>query len=234
MSNANQYGQYCPLALASQFVGSRWTMLIIRELLFGSSSFNDISQGVPRMSRTLLSNRLKEMIHNGLLTKSGDSTSRSHYQLTEAGNALTPIITDIAKWGQEWLKTEPLVEDIDVNLLMWDIRRNAVPLSTLPEKFIVEFYLNDAPENESSHWLIYENGEVELCNSERNYHVNVYIDVSVKQLTNVWMGWDEFDAAVNNRTLILKGNKEYLANAEKWLGKSGLADVNRQSSENRI
>ncbi len=234
MSQNNQYGQYCPLAVASQLVGSRWTLLIIRELLFNSHSFNDISQGVPRMSRTLLSNRLKEMIDGGLLEKIKVSKNQSHYQLTPAGQALEPFVTGLAKWGQEWLNTGPLLEDVDISLLMWDIRRNAVQLDLLPARFVVEFYLNDAPEKDQKHWLIYENNEVELCNIDREYEVNVYFDTSVKTLTQIWMGWENFDQAVKQRKIILKGNKKLLACAEQWLGKSGLAGIERRPKEQRI
>ena len=234
MSQQNQYGQYCPLALSSQLICSRWTLLIIRELLFNSHSFNDISQGVPRMSRTLLSNRLKEMINSGLLEKINVGKNQSHYQLTTAGEALGPVVTSLAKWGQEWLKTEPLLEDVDIGLLMWDIRRNAVPLDVLPSRFVVEFHLNDAPEDNNKHWLIYENSEVELCNIDRDYEVNVYFDASVRTLTQIWMGWEDFDLAVKQRDLILKGNKKLVACAEEWLGKSGLAGIKRRPSKLRI
>lgn len=234
MPQKNQYGQYCPLALSSQIVGSRWTMLIIRELLFGAHSFNDISKGVPRMSRTLLSNRLKEMVNCGLLEKSNNSEMQGQYHLTKAGHALAPIITDIARWGQEWLNTSPLLEDIDVDLLMWDIGRNAVFLDTLPKKFVVEFHLTDAPEGKKSHWLVFEDKEIEICIFDRGFDVDVFFEVDIKTLTQVWMGWKNFDEAKNQQKIILKGSKKHLDCAEIWLGKSALADVKRQPEHLQI
>ncbi len=234
MPHHNRYGQYCPLALSSQLIGSRWTMLIIRELLFGSHSFNDISKGVPRMSRTLLSQRLKELTDYGLVEKSSDSQLRSIYSLTKAGEALAPIITNIAKWGQEWLNTGPLLEDIDIDLLMWDIKRNAIYLDIFPKKFIVEFYLKDAPKEKRTHWLIFENQEIEVCIIDRGFDIDVYFNSSVKALTQVWMGWKKFKDAIKDNDFVFKGNKKYISCAEKWLGSSGLSGIKRQPENLRI
>ena len=69
MTTKGIFGQYCPFAMSTVFRCQRWTMLILREVFFGSSTFNDIARGVPRMSRTLLSNRLKELVEIGILNK---------------------------------------------------------------------------------------------------------------------------------------------------------------------
>ena len=61
------YGQYCPLSMAAEILCTRWTMLVLRELLEGSTGFNEISRGVPLMSRTLLMSRLRELEEVGLL-----------------------------------------------------------------------------------------------------------------------------------------------------------------------
>ena len=143
MNHNSPYGQYCPLAMSSEFLCNRWTMLVLRELLFGSTGFNDISRGVPRMSRTLLSNRLKDLVERGIISRQTKQVGgQIHYKLTVAGQALGPVVMSMANWGQEWLVIEPSVENVDVGFLMWDIRRNAVPMPELPNQFIVEFFVN--------------------------------------------------------------------------------------------
>jgi len=235
MKAKNQYGQYCPLAMSSEFLCNRWTMLILRELLFGSTGFNDISRGVPRMSRTLLSNRLKELIERGIVTRQTKQVGgQVHYKLTEAGIALGPVVFSMAEWGQEWLEIEPSVESIDVGFLMWDIRRNAVSLPDLPNPFIVEFFLNDVPDNKSSHWLVFEDEAIDLCHINHGFDVDVHIDVSIKKLTKVWMGWEDIDAAIKDKSVKIMGSKKYTQLTTSWLGHSSVAHIKKRTRPERV
>jgi len=235
MNGKSQYGQYCPLAMSSEFLGNRWTMLILRELLFGSTGFNDISRGVPRMSRTLLSNRLKELVERGIiLRQKKQAGGQIHYRLTEAGLALGPVVFSMAHWGQEWLDIEPSIENVDVGFLMWDIRRNAVPMKELPNPFIVEFFLNDVEENKSSHWLVFEDDKVDLCHIDHDFDVDVLIDVSIKKLTKVWMGWEDIEQAILDKSIQLKGLEKYTKLAVTWLGHSSVAQIKKRPESQRI
>ena len=233
--SSTSYGQYCPLAMASEFLCNRWTLLIFRELLFGSTNFNDISRGVPRMSRTLLSTRLKELVQIGLITRHEKrSTGQIEYILTQAGQALEPIVFTMASWGQEWLETEPSLENIDASFLMWDIRRNMNIHPVLPDPFIVYFFLTDVAENKSEHWLIFENNEIYLCYINRGFSVDVKIEVSARKLTRIWMGWDDFDLAIKDKLLRLSGNKEYTDIAALWLGSSSIAHIKKRDKKLQV
>ena len=233
--SSTSYGQYCPLAMASEFLCNRWTLLIFRELLFGSTNFNDISRGVPRMSRTLLSTRLKELVQIGLITRHEKrSTGQIEYALTQAGQALEPIVFTMASWGQEWLETEPSLENIDASFLMWDIRRNMNIHPVLPDPFIVYFFLTDVAENKSEHWLIFENNEIDLCYINRGFSVDVKIEVSARKLTRIWMGWDDFDLAIKDKLLRLSGNKEYTDIAALWLGSSSIAHIKKRDKKLQV
>lgn len=230
----NIYGQYCPLAMSAEFLCTRWTMLVLRELLFGSTSFNDISRGVPRMSRTLLSTRLKELIEAGVVKKEELEQGQVHYRLTEAGHAFKPVVLGMAGWGQQWLKVGPSLRELDVGLLMWDIRRNTQPLKVLPNPFVVEFYLTDVPENKKHHWLVFKDDEVDLCHIDYGFDVDVLIEVSVQKLTKVWMGWENMQEAIETGAMRLKGNTQYTDIATEWLGHSSVAKIPKVPVEARI
>lgn len=233
--SAPTYGQYCPLAMSAEFLCNRWTLLLFRELLFGSTNFNDLSRGVPRMSRTLLSNRLKELCAIGLITRHEKrSTGHVDYLLTPAGKALEPVVFSMALWGQEWLEIEPSVENVDVNFLMWDIRRNVKQHPILPDPFIVHFFLTDMPENKSEHWLVFEANDVDLCHVDRNFAVDVDIQVSAQKLTKIWMGWEEFDDAIKDHSLKLIGPEKYTTLATQWLGNSSVAHLKKRSPNLRV
>ncbi|MBL4583006.1 MAG: helix-turn-helix transcriptional regulator [Pseudomonadales bacterium] len=235
MSKKAQYGQYCPLAMSAEFLCNRWTLLVIRELLFGSTGFNEISRGVPRMSRTLLSTRLKELTDRGVVTRREKRVGgQVHYSLTSAGLALGPVVFSMAEWGQEWLEVEPAVQNVDVGFLMWDIHRNAVSMPELPSPFIVEFYLNNVPENKRTHWLVFEDDVVDLCHIDHGFSVHVQIEASIEDLTKAWMGWIDMSDAINTNKIIFKGPAKYTDIAITWLGSSSVAHIAKRVVAERI
>lgn len=228
MKSKISYGQYCPLSMAAEFLCQRWTMLILREVFFGSHSFNEISRGVPRMSRTLLSNRLKELTYIGVLSRNEKrAAGQVNYKLTNAGKALGPLIFGMAEWGQKWLQAEPAIREIDIDLLMWDIRRNAIPLPSLPNPFVAKFLLTDAPEKNAHYWLVLEDREAFICHQDRNLHVDVDIEVDVRTLCKIWMGWEDFNSAITDGLMVIHGPQKYTKNAQDWLGRSTVAHIEK-------
>jgi DNA-binding HxlR family transcriptional regulator len=229
------YGQYCPLAMASEFLCNRWTLLVLREFLFGSTNFNDISRGVPRMSRSLLSKRLKELAVLGVIEKKVSlNGSQINYSLTEAGQALEPVILAMAGWGQEWLQTSPSLESLDTRFLMWDIMRNTKPISILPNPFIVQINLTGTADKIDSYWFVFEGEKVDLCNKDNDYTIDVEITADAKKLTKIWMGWDDFDSAVKQKQMIIIGDYKYTSIAKEWLGRSIVAGIKKRPKEKRV
>ena len=129
--------------MAAEIVCSRWTALVLRELLSGSTRFNDLRRGVPRMSPTLLSKRLKELEEAGVISARHGPVGVVEYKLTQAGEDLRDVIMSLGVWGQRWVESSLTLKNLDPSLLMWDMRRNLAP-SSLPErKCTVQF---DYPE----------------------------------------------------------------------------------------
>jgi len=230
------YGQYCPLAMASELLCNRWTLLIIRELLHGSTTFNDIGRGVPAMSRTLLSRRLRELEAAGTLScqRSARRGFKVGYRLTPAGEALASVVKSLATWGQEWIDVEPSVQKIDVRFLMWDIRRNVRPLPTFPDRFTVRFVFPDAEEGLREHWLVIEHNDVDLCYIDPGHEVDVEIEADLRTITMVWMGWEDLVKAQRERKLRITGDRTFVQNAKEWLGLSVLAGIRKQPEELRV
>jgi DNA-binding HxlR family transcriptional regulator len=211
---------------------NRWKMLVVRELLEGSTGFNEISRGVQLMSRTLLMGRLRELV--GLPIREDRGAGKPvHYRLTAGGNALGRVVRTMAEWGQEWI-VEPSVKDVDTNFLMWDIRRNARVLPELPSRFVVRFHFPDAPEKKREHWLTFESGEVDICHIDPGYDVHVLIEASLKTMTKVWMGWQDFSAALRCGDLQIEGPRELTRSASTWVGLSSLAKVRKQPPDRRV
>jgi len=113
------YNQFCPVSMAAEIICSRWTLLVLRELVMGSTRFNELRRGLPNMSPALLSKRLKELEAAGIVTRGVAEREGGgrEYHLTEAGAELRPIIEAIGVWGHRWVTTEATLKNLDANLL---------------------------------------------------------------------------------------------------------------------
>ena len=93
------YGQYCPIARGAEIFAERWTPLIIRNLYLGCGSFSEILEGAPGLSRTLLSQRLKQLERLGVVVSAPKSDGRGHhYELTSAGHDLFAVCQSLGEW----------------------------------------------------------------------------------------------------------------------------------------
>ena len=235
MKKKNGYGQYCPLAMSAEILCNRWTMLVIRELLEGSTGFNEIRRGVPLMSRTMLSNRLKELESAGLVIRSTKLSGKSSsYRLSPSGKALGPVVFGLAEWGQRWIDVEPSVDNVDTDFLMWDIRRNVRCLPEFPPRFVVLFMFADAPVKKTHHWLVFTGNDVDLCYVDPGYDVDVEIHVPMRTMVKVWMGWTGFDAALSSGELTILGPRKFTKSARNWLGLSSFSHIEKQPKEQRV
>jgi DNA-binding HxlR family transcriptional regulator len=235
MASSQSYGQYCPLAMFAELLCKRWTVLIIRELLSGSTGFNEINRGVPLISRTLLSKRLTELVNIGLVSRTDAGKGvKTNYRPTEAGQALGPVLRTMAVWGQEWIDVSPSVENVDIGYLMWDVRRYATHIDQLPTSFVVKFHFYDAPLKSQNSWLILARDDVDVCHIDPGHDVDVYIESDLAMFVKIWMGWQDLTQAVNSGHIQVDGAQKYTRLASKWLGLSPLAGIKKQPREKRV
>ena len=229
MKTRPRYGQYCPLSMAAEILGTRWTLLLLRELLEGSTQFNNIARGVPLMSRSMLSQRLKDLEAAGLVTRTSQGRGKpSSYSLTDAGQSLGPVVRSVAEWGQEWIDTEPSLQDVDTDFLMWDIRRNLRLPSGLVTPFVLQFHFPDAPEGKTEHWLVVEKGEIDVCYIDPGHEVDVHIEAAVQDFTKVWMGWLSVSQARDEGLLRIDGPPSLIRDVPKWLGLSSVSKIKKR------
>src|SRR3712207_2695287 len=150
------YADYCPIALGVDVLGDRWTPLVIRELMVGADGFNDIHRGVPKMSRTLLAQRLRLLERRGLVRREPAARGRpGRYVLTPAGEALTPIVWAMGQWAAEWVFGDPTEEDCDGLSLLWRLHQHAIPARLPEQRTVVHVVLTGAGGTQG--WLAIEN-----------------------------------------------------------------------------
>jgi|SRR5690349_13985808 len=218
------YGQFCPVAQAAEVLTERWTLLVLRELLMGSTRFNELQRGVPRMSSSLLSKRLREMERSGLLTREPLEGERGNaYRLTPAGEALGPLVVSLGTWSREWLKREISAEEADPALLMWDLRRS-VRLDRLPaERVVVFFRYPDAEEGKRAWWLVAQEEGADLCFTDPGFPIDLQVDAEAQAMAEVWVGKVELGAAMRSRRLRIGGPDHLVRSLPDWLGFSTFA-----------
>ena len=195
------YRQFCPIAKAAEIIAERWTPLVIHELLAGSTRFNDIRRGVPLMSQTLLSTRLKELERVGIVERHDNGGRAREWHLTDAGKALGPLIHQLGEWGLQYAQ-DPLEEDdLDVTVLVWNIKRRVDP-GVFPERrTTVHFDFTDAPEGKRLWWLVNERGAVDLCPFDPGFPVDLYVTTDLRTMIAVWFGKLAWDAGVRSEKI---------------------------------
>jgi DNA-binding HxlR family transcriptional regulator len=224
------YGQFCPVARAAEVFGERWTPLVVRELMCGSTHFNDIRRGVPRMSTTLLVQRLRKLEEIGVVERV-KVPGGAEYRLTAAGEGLRPIVMALGHWGARWVGSALKRDQLDVGLLMWDIRRFARrELFPAERRTVVHFRFGDARPGERSWWLVIENGEVDLCRDDPGHDVTLIVESSVRALTEIWNGYVLPEQAVGRREVRVLGKPRDVRNIWRWLGTSAFAPTRRSAA----
>ena len=219
------YGQFCPVAMAAEIVCSRWTALVVRELLCGTTRFNDLRRGVPLMSPTLLSKRLKALEETGVIvTVPTGQPGVVEYKLTEAGEDLRPVVMSLGVWGQRWVESSLSLKNLDPALLMWDMRRWLDPTPLPKRRCTVNFFYPDVQSAKRSWWLVIdESGKVDLCSTNPGFEIDLYVKSTLRSMTAVWMGFATVVKEVEAGNIELIGAPEFARSMQQWLGLSPFA-----------
>ncbi|MBC8038560.1 MAG: transcriptional regulator [Rhizobiales bacterium] len=229
MEEHGSYGQFCPVAMASEIVGKRWTILILRELLCGTTRFNDLRRGVPRMSPTLLSKRLKELVQAGVVEISTGSQNRiAEYHLTRAGEDLRDIIMNLGGWGHRWVESKASLRNLDPSLLMWDMRRSLRPEPLPPRRCTIQFQYPELPQAQRNWWLVIDEGKVDLCGFDPGYEVDLLVRGPLRSMTSIWMGMSTVAQELDKGKLHLDGDPAIASAMQQWLGLSSFAHEPRK------
>lgn len=221
------YGLFCPTSKACEVLEPRWTIQILGELWDGSTRFNEIRRGLPGISPTLLTKRLKEMQENGLVERIEDTaTGNIDYIRTEKASELDPILLAMAKWAQRHIEADIALEDRDADTLMWTLHRRIVPEHLPKTRVVVRFNFADATSPATTYWLIHKPGEgVELCVSDPGFDVDLYVETEVPIMSGIYLGRRSLQREIDRGTLFLSGDSRLIKTFDRWLRFSTYASV---------
>jgi DNA-binding HxlR family transcriptional regulator len=220
--------QFCSVARSAEILCERWTPLVLRELLCGSRRFNDLHRGVPRMSTSLLAQRLRHLEEFGVVRRRAVGKVWE-YDLTPAGEALRPIVMALGHWGARWIGNRLRKDELDPGLLLWDIRRSVRVAECPSEPVVVHFHLRDARAGERRWWLVVEDGAADLCRDDPGRELTLVVDATVRALTEVWTGDRTPDEAIAAGVLRIDGASRDAARLWRWLGASAFAPTRREA-----
>jgi DNA-binding HxlR family transcriptional regulator len=209
------YGEYCPVAMGAEAVGDRWSLLVLRELVVGSQRFSDIHRGVPRMSRTLLAQRLKQLERNGMVERRPGPT----YHLTDAGRDLEALLWGLGDWAMQWLFGDPAKEHLDGAHLMWRVRQGIVA-DELPERrTVVQFDFPGAHRGRTI-WLLLDRTGSSVCERDEGFEIDLYVSADIREFLRVWMGRSTWADAIEAGKLDLNGPTPLVRAFPRWFALS--------------
>jgi DNA-binding HxlR family transcriptional regulator len=224
------YHQFCPVAMAAEILCTRWTVVLLRELLAGNTRFNGLRRGLPRISPALLSQRLKELEGAGIVERRPIAAEPGafEYHLTPAGQELGPLVESFGRWGQRWVSSELSLKRLDATLLVWDMHRNLRLDPPPSSRQVVKIAFTDAPPNEKHFWLVATPDQcVDFCRVDPGHDVDLYVHAELSALTAVWMGLKPFAEAVEEERVRMTGERSLVAAFPRWLKLSPFASEER-------
>lgn len=211
------------MARALDLLGERWTLLIVRELLCGSRRFGEIQRGIPRISRTMLAARVRELADADVVERL-DGDGGPEYRLTPAGRELAAVVRELGTWGQRWLPRELRTGELDTRALLWDIHRR-VRRGALPEKpLVVRIQLTDVRGSAASHYLLLRRSEVSLCTVNPGFPEELCLHATRRTLIGWWRGDLTFRQALD-AGLVLEGRREWVRAFPGWFERYLFAGV---------
>lgn len=221
------YGQYCPVAKAAEALGDRWTLLIVRELVLGSHRFNDIERGLPRISRSILSQRLQQLVRQGILEKRSGQSGPPEYHLTAAGEEIGPLLLQLGEWGARWAFGEPSADELDPVLLLWWMRGRVHHDALPPRRIVVRFQFWGVHER---YWLVLEPSDASLCLKDPGLDVDLVVSADLATLYEVWLGRVSFADAIADEAVCLSGNANLQRSFPQWFALSPMAETVRTAT----
>ena len=226
------YGQYCPVARAAEILTDRWTVLIVRELLADISRFNDLQRGLPRISRTLLSERLRRLERTGVLERRAGSRGKpTEYRLTPAGRELQRVIDLFEEWGARWAFGDPRPNALNPIVLLWWMRRRVSLDRSHRRRIVIEFNFCRRPQQ--NYWLLIAPKDVSVCLKHLGLDVDLVVTADLTAFYRVWLGHETLSEALRRKQIHLDGMPADVRAFPHWFTWSPMADTVRAAVNNR-
>ena len=226
------YGQFCPVAKAAELFCERWTPLIVRDLAAGANRFSELQRGVPLMSPTLLSRRLKQLEAEGVVERQKAKTGKSWtYHLTQSGAEFVPMVEALGVWGQRWSRRQLVEGEIDLGLLLWALERSVNATAFGKARAVVHLTFCDQPKGKQIWWLVNQDGACELCLDDPGYEVDLYLTCTLPDMIYLIRGDLALSTALKTERLEAIGAAAITRQLSAWLNLGPITQIKPQLPE---
>jgi DNA-binding HxlR family transcriptional regulator len=226
------YGQFCPVAKAAELFCERWTPLIVRDLAAGASRFSELHRGVPLMSPTLLSRRLKQLEAEGIIERRRPTGGKTWtYHLTLAGEEFVPMVQALGVWGQRWSRRQLAENEVDLGLLLWTVERSVKADAFGKTRSVVRLNFTDQPSGKDLWWFVNADGRCELCLEDPGFETTLYLACTLPDMIRIIRGDLTLRSAVATERLEAIGSTQATKRLGRWLNLSPLAKIKSQRAE---
>lgn len=217
------YGQYCPIARASEVLAERWTPIILRNMLAGCTTFTEISDGAPGLSRTLLSTRLRELERVGVVERTRNAAGRGfRYHLSEAGRDLQGVMAALGVWGERWIELAP--EHLDSGVVLHSWVNFYLAYDRLPERrVVVQFDFPDMPTKRERAWVIFHGPDSEVCRHDPGFEIELFVLAQSRAFAEWHLGRIEWADALRAERIRVDGHRELGRALPTWNRRSAAA-----------
>jgi len=220
------YGQFCPIAKAAEIFCERWTALVIRNLGAGADRFNEIHRGVPHMSATLLTRRLRQLEAEGLVRRRRSASGKSWtYHLTEAGMEFLPLVGGLAVWGQRWTRRDLAEGELDLGLLIWGLEYSVDPGAFGADRHVVRLDVTDQPDHKRLYWFVCADGTLDLCVSDPGGETDLFLAGTLRDLIHVYRGDVALAVAMRTGRLRVDGTPKLVRRLSAWFNFGTMANT---------
>jgi DNA-binding HxlR family transcriptional regulator len=218
------YPSFCPVAMAAEMIEPRWTLLVLSEMWAGATRFRQIQSGVPGMSPSLLSKRLKDMEEKRLIRRCTKGSGHDEYLTTPMADELEPIVRALGEWAHRNVECEVSLQHLDARVLMWNVRRKIDRFALPLQRCVIQFSLKQEGAETRNYWLVFKPGlEPDLCFTDPGREVDLFIVGDLRALTSAWMGHTSFEAEIAAERITLIGHGGLARSLTRWLIKSSYA-----------
>ncbi len=226
------YGQFCPVAKAAELFCERWTALILRDLVLGSTRFSELQRGVPLMSPTLLSRRLKQLEAEGIVERRPAKRGRgATYHLTPAGEEFAPLVEALGVWGQRWSRRELVEGEMDIGLLIWGLERSVDANAFGGTRAVVQVSFTDQPTGKTNWWFLNQDGACELCVSDPGFGIDLHLASTLADMIYIYRGDLPLSRAVASDRLEVTGTAAIRRRLVAWFNLGPLSRVASQRTD---
>ncbi len=230
------YGQFCPVAKAAELFCERWTPLIIRDLAAGATRFSELQRGVPLMSPTLLSRRLRQLEDEGIVQRQPATTAagraggagRWTYHLTPAGAEFVPLVIGLGTWGQRWARRQLMEHEIDLGLLIWSLERSVNVTAFGADRTVVRLDFTDQPARQKRWWFLNDGDRCQVCLDDPGFQVALYLACTLPDMIYIIRGDLPLSHATETGRLDAHGSAQARRALRDWLNLSDLSKIESQ------